>query len=110
MDDRRFDAFTRRLGSHSSRRSILKGLLGVGGIAATGAVIHGQTEAARRGFSGPSFPFPSPPTPSPTPVCIPDGGPCTGATVGDCCSNNGCCIDIGQTVGICLGVNEVCVI
>ena len=64
MDDRRFDALTRRLGTLSSRRSALKALVGLGGLLTTGAVIHGQTDAARRGFSGPSV-FPTPtPTPS----------------------------------------------
>ena len=38
MDDRRFDAFARRLASASNRRQVLRGLLGFGGaMAATSA-------------------------------------------------------------------------
>jgi hypothetical protein len=48
MDDRRFDALTRALGQRGSRRTGLKGLLGLGGVAATGAILR-DTEAARRG-------------------------------------------------------------
>ena len=97
MDHRRFDSITKQLGSGSSRRSVLKGLLGVGGIAATGLVIHGQTEAARRGFSGPTFPslHTPTPTPAPTPTCIANGDPCDIFDPAGCCSQ--CCMRVGQT-------------
>ena len=93
MDDRRFDALTRRLGTLSSRRSALKGLVGLGGILTTGAVIHGQTDAARRGFSGPSF-FP---TPTPTPACAPFGELCSFENPGACCSRT--CAETGGPIG-----------
>ena len=36
MEDTRFDTIARQLGSGSSRRSVLKGLFGIGGVAAVG--------------------------------------------------------------------------
>lgn len=108
MDDRRFDALTRRLGQNGSRRSLLKSLIGLGGLAATGAVLR-DVEAARRGFSGPSL-FKSSPTatmaPTMTPSSIPTNTPVpatnTPAPVptetpvscgpsGVCCSSNAEC-------------------
>ena len=60
MDDRRFDSFARSLASGASRRSVLKGLLGLGGAAATGGMLRSDAaEAARR------------PTPTPKPVTCP---------------------------------------
>ncbi len=60
MDDRRFDSLTRSLASGASRRSVLKGILGLGGAAvAAGTVLDQQADAARR------------PTPTPTPVKCP---------------------------------------
>lgn len=73
MDDRRFDALTRRLGQNGSRRSLLRSLIGLGGLAATGAVLR-DTEAARRGFSGPSL-FKSSPTATMAPSSIPTNTP-----------------------------------
>ena len=55
MNDQQFDEITRRLPSNVSRRSVLKGLLGLGAGVTTGAVVYGQTKAARRGFSGPKL-------------------------------------------------------
>src|SRR5215211_1549935 len=62
MDDKRFDSITRALASGANRRTVLKGLLGLGGIAAVGSVARDQnpTGAARR-----------PTNPSPTPVKCP---------------------------------------
>lgn len=49
MDDRRFDAFVRALATGQNRRSMLKGLLGLGGVAAIGASqMAPDAEAARR--------------------------------------------------------------
>lgn len=100
MDDRRFDALTRAFGRGGSRRALLKGLLGVGGVAAAGAVLH-DTDAARRGSSSPSMPTSEPiqtpdltdsaprPTPTnpPSPKCPGSQEPC-GA---------GCCCPAGNT-------------
>ncbi len=70
MDNRRFDSLVKSLAEGRSRRSVLKGLLGLGGAAAVGGtVLETDSEAARR------------PTPTPTPVrCpgkqTPQGGQC----------------------------------
>lgn len=98
MDDRKFDSIARQLGAGSTRRSVLKGLLGIGGIAATGVILQNQTEAARRGFSGPTLPVL--PSPTPTPSCLPDGDECTGDP-SDCCSGT-CCIRVNANgPGVC---------
>ena len=71
MDDRRFDSLAKAVASGASRRSVLKGILGLGGAALAGGVLlDGDTDAARR------------PTPTPKPVkCpgnqVPVGGVCT---------------------------------
>jgi hypothetical protein len=90
MDDKRFDSIARQLGSGSSRRSVLKGLLGVGGVAAAGLVVHGQTDAARRGFTGPFGP-------TPTTTCVPVGGPCELGHFEVCCSL--CCTTTDNGAG-----------
>lgn len=100
MDDRRFDTIARQLGAGSSRRSVFKGLLGIGGVAAFGMAMHGQTEAARRGFSGPFAP-----TPVPTPTCAPDGEPCELAHPELCCSL--CCTTTDNGAGPTLCCDDV---
>lgn len=64
MDQHRFDDITRTIGRGVSRRALLKSLLGIGGVAATGAMAH-DTKAARRGYAGP---LPKTPTPKPNTV------------------------------------------
>lgn len=59
MDDHRFDALTRAMASAGTRRRALKGLLAAGSLAVTG-MAPGRTEAARRGFAGPTLPTPKP--------------------------------------------------
>ncbi len=104
MDDRRFDAFARRLASASNRRQVLRGLLGFG--SAMAATSLDRAEAARR------------PVPTPKPVSCPgeqtwtgnactcpDGkvkcGPaCCAPGVTECC-DNACCF------GSCYG-EELC--
>lgn len=53
MDDRRFDDLARRLGG--SRRRFLLRSVGLGVAIATGRVAIDDTEAARRGYAGPSL-------------------------------------------------------
>ena len=48
MDDNRFDSLTRLLASGVSRRSLLKGLLGIGGVTAAGSVLNEDADAAQR--------------------------------------------------------------
>jgi hypothetical protein len=59
MDDRRFDALTKRIGI-TSRRSFLGGLAGIAGVLVGGHLATNETEAARRGYSGPPIPTPAP--------------------------------------------------
>lgn len=78
MDDRRFDAIVKSLAEGKSRRTVLKGILGLGGAAlAGGALLEGDTDAARR-----------PTNPTPTPV------KCPGQQV--VCGNT-CCCPTGQS-------------
>jgi hypothetical protein len=60
VENRRFDSLARSLASGASRRSVLKGLLGLGGAAVAGGVLRDEAaDAARR------------PTPTPKPVTCP---------------------------------------
>ena len=98
MDDRRFDSLTKALARGQSRRSVLKGLLGLGGAAAiSGTLLDGSAEAARR------------PTPTPKPVKCP-GNQTWNSTSNTCvcpstlsqCNANGgpaCCNDQLATPG-----------
>ena len=46
MDDRRFDALVKSVAAGGSRRAVLKGLLGLGGVAlAGGAIVYGALKA-----------------------------------------------------------------
>jgi hypothetical protein len=123
MDDRRFDALTKSLVSGRSRRSVLKGLLGLGGAAmAGGTLLDGEGKAARR-------PTPTPRPPScpgrQTPingqcVCPADApfacGPdcCTGEH-GDpplpghseCC-DNACCFGVCYGEELCCPLEDFC--
>ena len=90
MDDRRFDALTRQLGRGGSRRTLLKTLIGLGGVAATGVVLH-DTDAARRGYSGPPTLAPLPtrtaqPTTVPTQTATPTSTPNSCGSSGVCCT------------------------
>ena len=104
MDERRFDALTRRLGQGVSRRSLIKGFLGLAGAAVAGGQL--RAEAARR------------PTPTPKPVTCPgnqtwNGSACvcpTGATNcgPDCCPvGQAECCDNACCFGRCYG-EELC--
>jgi len=84
MEDRRFDRITRSMATSRTRRDVLKGLLGIGaGAVAAGVVLGQRTEAARRGFTGPTFPTWTP--------CVRDyKGDCCASGVlasGICCTN-----------------------
>lgn len=54
MDDRQFDALTKRLGS--SRRALLKKMVGLGGAVVATSMLADDVDAARRGYSGPQMP------------------------------------------------------
>lgn len=98
MDDQRFDLLTRAFASGSSRRSLLKGLLGFGVTAGAVSTRMGDSSARQRG--GSNNPPPPTPTPSPTetpPIC--DNHPC-GL---DCCESADQCCD-----GECCPAGYVC--
>lgn len=67
MEHRTFDDLAKSLASGRSRRSLLKGLLGLGGAAATGSLLDSSADAARRGYSGPFS----------TPTVVPGPPACT---------------------------------
>jgi len=96
MDDHRFDQFTRTFARSGSRRTLLKSLLGLGGVAGAGAALH-DAEAARRGYSGP--PIPPRATATPTPTALTG---CRAICLGECCSGDctlsGHCCSAGTTV------------
>ncbi len=48
MDDRRFDSLVKAVASGASRRSVLKGMLGLGGAALTGGALVGRDAGAAR--------------------------------------------------------------
>jgi hypothetical protein len=94
MDDRRFDAIARNLASGTSRRALLAGLLGLGGIAAAGIDRH-HAGAARRGFRAPRF--------LPATQCSSDydcGGDAV-CCVGDCCSPGQSCVTTPNNTSYC---------
>ena len=100
MDDQRFDALTKRIGSGMSRRALFKGFRGLGGAAATVAVVQDQTDAARRGFAGPKLPTPTPPPCDPVgTACQGDSTCCTGLC-GGVFPGDICCIASGQSCDI----------
>jgi hypothetical protein len=93
MDDRRFDSLTRLIGHGASRRTILKGLLGLGGVAVTGTIAPDGTDARTAGTRV-SIPPPPPPT------CPTGQGTCGGTTSAHCCPygrcfDGVCCADLG---------------
>ena len=49
MDDKRFDSLAKMVGKGASRRSIIKGLLGLGGSAVVGTVVSEETAARQTG-------------------------------------------------------------
>jgi hypothetical protein len=92
MEDRRFDALARAFGRGGSRRTVLKGLLGLSGLV-TAAEITSNTDAARR------------PTPTVPPVQPTAAPPCSGEVCngqccdGQCTSNGACCPDGNSVCG-----------
>lgn len=86
MDNRRFDQMTRSIASATNRRAFIRRLLGMAGVAAGVAAVQvRETEAARRGFSGPSFLRPD--------TCRPEGA--------SCAANAECCTSFCSAYGTC---------
>ncbi len=117
MDGRRFDHFTRLLSSGTSRRTIIKGLLGFGGSAVLGSTIP-RSGDARTIRSRPTVPPPSgPDCLLPMQMC---GGECCPeghCKEGVCCPNagdvlcGGACCDTGLCTSngtCCAAGSQVC--
>ncbi len=86
MDGQRFDRLTRALATGTSRRTILKGLLGAGGAAVSGSVVADQADARVIG-ARPTVP----PAQQPSGCQLPNqlcGGECCGPGL---CKSNHCC-------------------
>jgi hypothetical protein len=96
MDERKFDTIARTLASGTSRRRMLKGLLGVGGMAIAAAGLQ-DASAARRGFTGPTFPRPEPTEP---PCINPNICAVSGCCAGFICCNGQECIPQDAICGI----------
>lgn len=97
MDDRRFDWLAKGIAEGRNRRSLLKGVLGLGAGIAAGAPVLQRADAARR--SAPT------PTPTPKPVGCPSGSSACGST---CCPDaTSMCCDNACCHGYCYG-EELC--
>jgi hypothetical protein len=91
LDDKRFDQLARMVGKGASRRSIIKGLLGLGGSAIAGTVVTNDADARFVG-TRPTIP------PPPPPACPSGQAKCNGI----CCPygrcfDGVCCPDAGST-------------
>ena len=84
MDNRRFDELTRVLALGHTRRTVVRGMLGLGVGALGSAVWTGGADAARRGFSGPRLPTPPPCSGG---LC---GDPCESCGTGEACFEGQC--------------------
>jgi hypothetical protein len=86
VDHRTFDTLAKGLAQGRNRRSLLKGLLGLGGAVAAGTAIAPETDAARRGYAGP--------VPKSSPTVVPGPGTCDPQTCYGCKQcQGGVCID-----------------
>ncbi len=98
MDDKRFDCLTRALASGQSRRSIIKGFLGLGAAVAVSNAVVDPADARRSSIST----TPPATTPAPTTSSPP---PCAGTQCGfECCDSPDQCCD-----GECCALGDVCV-
>jgi hypothetical protein len=90
VDDKRFDGLTRAIARGASRRSVLKGLLGLGGAAITGTIAANGTDARTAGTRVSIPPPPPPECPSGTGKCA-DGSCCPYGRCydGHCCPYDG---------------------
>ena len=106
MDGSQFDQLTRALGTGGNRRSFLRGLLGLGGLAAGATLSASGAAAARRA------------TPTPTPVSCPgnqhwNGSACVCPAENTICGSDCCpdgqaqCCDNACCYGTCYG-EELC--
>jgi hypothetical protein len=106
MDDRHFDSLVMALARHRNRRSLIKGLLGIGGAATIRLAGVRQTDAARRGTAPASAPHcPGVQTWNGTDCVCADGSAKCGP---DCCADGvAVCCDNACCYGTCYG-EELC--
>lgn len=103
MDGRRFDALVRSLAAGRSRRSMVKGFLGLGSMAIAGRAL--EVEAARRPMPTPKpRSCPGVQVPCGNDCCCPDGSDKCGP---DCCPPEAECCDNACCSGVCYG-EELC--
>ena len=117
MDDRRFDSLVKALAEGSSRRSVLKGLLGLGGAAVVGSTfLEDDSQAARRPSptSTPTLKCPGQQTPvNGQCQCVTPKAPGAEKCGPDCCNPGGVgpahseCCDNACCFGTCYG-EELC--
>lgn len=102
MDEQRFDELVKGIVSGSNRRQFLRRTLGLGAGATVAALALKETEAARRGFSGPKSPAVTS-TPAPDLCagvdCDPPG-PCY--LRGTCSPISGTCVYTMKECGVCM--------
>jgi hypothetical protein len=104
VDGSRFDAFVRDLGKGGNRRTLLKGLLGIGGVAA-GLSVTSTTDAARRVTPTPTSPAcPGQQYWNGTACVCPDNTTICGPA---CCPSGATCCDSACCHGECYG-EELC--
>ena len=102
MDGQRFDRLTKSLATGASRRSVLKGLLGLGGAAAVATVLPDDTDARRSSITI----TPPPPTTTPAP-CRPGFEPCTTNVTG-CCAVCGGSTPVTCGLECCASADQCC--
>jgi hypothetical protein len=106
MDDRRFDSLIRQFGSGGSRRQLLKGFFGLGGVLVAGSLRPSELRAARR-----TTPAPAPTTPACPGNQVWNGSACvctSGTACGpSCCPDGAQCCDNACCHGTCYG-EELC--
>lgn len=74
MDGNRFDELTRLVARRSSRRGVLRGLIGAGAaVLPIGIALRGTGSSAEEGLATPEVPTAEPVVPTETPTAIPTG-------------------------------------
>ncbi|MGD9712110.1 MAG: hypothetical protein AB7V46_08610, partial [Thermomicrobiales bacterium] len=117
MDDKKFDSLAKLVGKGASRRTVFKGLFGLGGAAIAGGVSSDGVDARGIGTSPTSSPVTTASCQLPRQLCggvccdagkCKDGHCCPNTTdvwCGNACCPNGLCTDDGDC---CTAGQKVC--